>query len=44
MRMTTPTVSSGSNGVFESDGNSANLTNIEINGQIVDPSKYTVSE
>ncbi len=43
MRATTPTVSSGSDGVFESDGKTENLTKVEINGEVVDPSLYTVS-
>ena len=42
MRMTTPAVSSGSDGVFEPDGNASDLTGVEINGQTVDPSNYTV--
>ena len=43
MRATTPTVSSGSDGVFESNGKVENLTKVEINGEAVDPSLYTVS-
>ena len=42
MRMTTPAVSEGSDGVFEPDGNASDLTGVEINGQVVDPSNYTV--
>ena len=43
MRATTPIVSSGSDGVFESNGKVENLTKVEINGEAVDPSLYTVS-
>jgi hypothetical protein len=42
MRMTTPTVSSGSDGVFEPNGDSSNLTSVEVNGEVVDPSNYSV--
>ena len=43
MKATTPIVSSGSDGVFESDGKTKDLTKVEINGEVVDPSLYTVS-
>jgi hypothetical protein len=42
IRTLTPSVSSGSDGVFEVDGSAANVTGVEINGQTVDPSQYTV--
>ena len=43
MRMTTPAVSSGSDGVLEvPDGDAGDLTGVEINGETVDPSNYTV--
>lgn len=43
MRMTTPSVSSGSDGVIEiPDGSASNLTGVEINGQTVPASNYTV--
>lgn len=43
MRMTTPAVSSGSDGVLEvPNGNAGDLTGVEINGETVDPSNYTV--
>ena len=42
LRAKTPSVSSGSDGVFESDGSGSNVTSVEINGQTVDPSYYTI--
>lgn len=42
MRMTTPAVSSGSDGVFEPDGAASDLTGVEINGETVPPENYTV--
>ena len=43
MRMTTPAVSSGSDGVLEvPEGDAGDLTGVEINGATVDPSNYTV--
>lgn len=42
LRAKTPSVSSGSDGIFESDGSGSNVTSVEINGQTVDPSYYTI--
>lgn len=42
MRMTTPAVSDGSDGVFEPDGNLEDFTGVEINGTEVPSSSYTV--
>lgn len=42
MRALTPSVSSGSDGVFEVDGSAANVTGVEVNGQPVDPTCYTL--
>lgn len=43
MNMTTPAVSSGSDGVLEvPNGNADDLTGVEINGEAVDPSNYSV--
>jgi hypothetical protein len=42
MRALTPSVSTGSDGVFEVEASAANVTGVEINGQTVDPSNYTV--
>lgn len=42
MTARTPSVSTGSNGVFESDGDASNVTSVEINGEVVNPSNYTI--
>ena len=42
MTARTPSVSTGSNGVFESDGDASNVTSVEINGEVVNPSDYTI--
>lgn len=43
MRMTTPTVSEGSNGVLEiPGGNASDLTSVEINGETVPSSSYSI--
>lgn len=42
MRATTPAVSYGSDGIFESNGDLKNLTSVEINGESIPASGYSV--
>lgn len=43
MRMTTPTVSTGSDGIIEiPNGTADNVTSVSINGQSIDPNNYTI--
>ena len=42
MRMTTPAVSSGSDGVFEPDGSVSDFVGVEINGTPVPEANYTI--
>lgn len=42
MRAKTPSVSTGSDGVFESNGEASDVTSVEINGEVVDPSNYNI--